>query len=396
VIDQALHDLRAANPFPDDALDAPEVSSAAGGLCDAIVASDPTTLDGETDDLLPAARRGPHGPRRAWWLAATAAVVALVVGVAVLTLPGDDTSTVTSTDGEQTSTTDATVAPGPPAGVAPHYLLEGWSMTRVDEYPGGEAELEGEVDYEGGGGAEYADGDGDGDVLSLTWTSADQHPGNLEEYRSEYVEVGEITVDGVTAALVTTDASSGYEEWIALWTADDLALIARLEIDDEAEAREVLGSLRRAPEAAWTEALPDSAVPAAARAGVVEELLRGLPLPPDLDAGALGEATTTSDRYQLGAAVTSAVACGWFDVWWQARETGDTATEAAAIEAMASARQWPVLLEMEEEGDWPQAVWELADGMAGERVFGTGLGLLTLDEMYAEGVLPEGHCPLDT
>ena len=77
-------------------------------------------------------------------------------------------------------------------------------------------------------------------------------------------------------------------------------------------------------------------------------MLRGVPLPPGFDAPA-GEATTR-DRYQLGAKVAGAVACAWIE------RGGEEARRA-----LASAKTWPILHEMNAEGDYPEVLWQYAD-----------------------------------
>ena len=79
------------------------------------------------------------------------------------------------------------------------------------------------------------------------------------------------------------------------------------------------------------------------------------------------------DRYQLGAAVTGAVACSWFGLWGEARRQDDAATVQEAIEAMATAKDWPILHEMDQTGDWPYFVEQAAEAMPGGLVRTTPL-----------------------
>lgn len=47
----------------------------------------------------------------------------------------------------------------------------------------------------------------------------------------------------------------------------------------------------------------------------------------------------------------------------RARASGDDAGAAAALEAMQTARRWPILLEMRKAGGWTSVVLRLTDEM---------------------------------
>jgi len=64
--------------------------------------------------------------------------------------------------------------------------------------------------------------------------------------------------------------------------------------------------------------------------------------------------------------VAGGVACAWIDRWATARDTGDTATADEAVAAVRSSREWPILQEMNAEGDYPEFLWETGDEMAGD------------------------------
>jgi hypothetical protein len=61
--------------------------------------------------------------------------------------------------------------------------------------------------------------------------------------------------------------------------------------------------------------------------------------------------------------VTGTVACLWFRQWGKATRTGDTAAAEEAVKAMATARHWPILREMNADGDYPEVLWEDAAAM---------------------------------
>lgn len=124
---------------------------------------------------------------------------------------------------------------------------------------------------------------------------------------------------------------------------------------------DALGSLEAVDVDTWLEALPASVVRPLDRPEVVDEMLEAVPVPPSVDVEQLKSEFAALSRYNLGAAVSGAVACGWLDQWIAA--TGGDPDPAAAREAeaaLASARQWPILRELAPKGGWSQTVWEYA------------------------------------
>lgn len=68
-----------------------------------------------------------------------------------------------------------------------------------------------------------------------------------------------------------------------------------------------------------------------------------------------------------------------------ARQAGDELAAEAAVDAMATSHDWAVLAEMNEEGDWPEVVWELADAMPTDAPVSGGRPL-TVAESYDESL----------
>jgi DNA-directed RNA polymerase specialized sigma24 family protein len=129
------------------------------------------------------------------------------------------------------------------------------------------------------------------------------------------------------------------------------------------EYRRVLDSLKAVGVDDWLAAMPPSVVLPAGTDQAIDAMLAGIPLLEGFDKSALERHTVVRDRYQLGARVTGAVACGWIEQWVTARRTGDDAASAAAVEAMQSSRRWPILREMQTEGDYPKVLWAFADAI---------------------------------
>jgi hypothetical protein len=111
----------------------------------------------------------------------------------------------------------------------------------------------------------------------------------------------------------------------------------------------VLRSLRAVGVDRWLAAMPPEVVQLAARSSVIAQMLHGVPLPPGFKLASLEAETHFTDRYTLGKSVAGAVACGWLESWSAATGSGDEATAQQAVEGMAGARRWPVLLQMVQE-----------------------------------------------
>jgi hypothetical protein len=75
------------------------------------------------------------------------------------------------------------------------------------------------------------------------------------------------------------------------------------------------------------------------------------------------------------------VACGWLATWADAKAAGDDARVRRAVVALGSSRNWPILREMEAEGDYPEVLWQYADAVAGD---GTVVGgkVVSVEESY--------------
>jgi hypothetical protein len=112
-------------------------------------------------------------------------------------------------------------------------------------------------------------------------------------------------------------------------------------------------------EATWKATLPPDTITDSERPAAVDALLAGIPLPPVFDAGSI-YIGSTKDPYQLSADVTGAVFCAWLHEWDAALDSGDTVAADAAVQAIASSRQWPALTAMT-GGDWNTFLWEQAD-----------------------------------
>ena len=149
----------------------------------------------------------------------------------------------------------------------------------------------------------------------------------------------------------------------AIWGEGAHVLELRAWVPDLAAFEERLGWLTRVDSQTWLDAMPAKVVKAADHDAAVREMLKGIPVPAGFDPGMIPNEGLTTDRYQVGAAVTGTVSCLWFRQWGEARRAGNHAKAAEAERAMATSRHWPILHEMAKDGAYPELVWELTAEM---------------------------------
>jgi hypothetical protein len=236
------------------------------------------------------------------------------------------------------------------AEASPRLVMDGWNVTRVDEWSAGQGEMT------------FAAGSR---TLELSWWPASQ-TGN-EGKDSDKLTVGDRTVYRY----------HGTNDYTAFWRSGDVTVEARALAASPQEFAGLLHRLHAVGAETWLRSLPNSAVTPANHGTAVEAMLKGLPLPPGFDAAALRRDARTRDRYQLGAQVAGAVACGWIEAWLH----GDQ----RAVPALAGSRDWPVLKDMSAEGDYPEVLWQYADAVAHG---GTVMGgkVITVEESYKDAL----------
>ena len=244
----------------------------------------------------------------------------------------------------------APVAPAESGAGVPRLLLSGgWNVTRVDEWKAGSGEMT------------FAR---DGRELAVSWAptaevgvvaGAATKPGDRPERQVQ-----------VTGAQASVWRYHGSDAYTALWRDGDATVEAHGWAASADEFAAVVAGLERVDEAAWQRALPASAVSPAERPDTVDAMLEGLPRPPGLDVAGLRESPMTRERYQLGAQVAGAVACGWIAEWIGARAAGDDARAERAVAVLATSRDWPIVHELNAEGDYPEVLRQYADAVAGD------------------------------
>lgn len=323
----------------DDAVTSPSLAPAMADLREQIMETDivrPSQHADVTQMTQGGTRRRPRRRHRLIGAAAAAAaltVVALVVGV------GDDSNSAYAA--EIVAVAEA----------SPRLLIgtEGWQVTRADEFNAEQGEMTFERE------SQSAD---------LHWRPADKHAEFVGDRRdgSDLEESVVIAGDeGVLFRYAMTDS------FTALWLRGEHSLELRIDGTSENEFRRVADTVEAVGVGTWLDALPDSVVRPADRSVAVTEMLTGVPIPDSFDRSAL-DGVQASDRYQLGAQVSGAVVCGWLDQWDAADRAGDEDRKAQAAEALATSPSWPILLEMNDEGDFPEVVWQYSAAVNGGRI----------------------------
>jgi hypothetical protein len=153
---------------------------------------------------------------------------------------------------------------------------------------------------------------------------------------------------------------------------------------DEASYLAVLAQLRLTSNAEFNASLPEDYVSKDERAIAAEQILgeihnvsnAGFPDGTSFQL-ADGEA---KDRYQFGAEVAGAYACAWLEAFENAKAHGQAAQAAEAARVLGTSRDWPILEQMNAQGDYPEVVWELSDQAVAGQVpdwYREGLGCST-------------------
>jgi hypothetical protein len=257
------------------------------------------------------------------------------------------------------------------AEAAPRLLVtaDGWSVTAADEF----AVEHGETTSTGPEGA---------GELTLMWTADVNEHGyltydeTLADLTANAERLPDTTIAGHDAAVFQTDPAPLF---FALWQDGDYSVGVTGGFPTVDDFLAVARTIDVVSVDGWLSAIPARVVQPGSGAGTVDEMLAEVPVPAGFDRSALVDAadadagTDADDPDQLGIRVTGAVACAWYDQWFEATAAGDTAQAAEAADAMGTSPSWPVLLTMAADGDdWPQSVWNLADAMAAGMTTETG------------------------
>lgn len=337
-------ELAAANPFDSERTASLPLSSAEEELLDAVLA-EPRPARPATKRL--SARLQGRRPRRiALGVAAIAACL-----LAFFLVFGSDGGRPTAQPSSAYASQVARFADS-----SPRLLLAipGW---RVDGLVGG---VESYMRFVHGDGPKPEDAE-----LSWTPTSVASLASRVSQVSKELnaQPLASVPVFGTTATVIPYHEGSPDDLGLfAFWQEDGYVLNyeARGSMEDfEAQ----LASLQKVDTETWLAAMPADVVQPDEYEPTVARMLEGVTLPPGFSDADVVAGSIPTDRYQLGASVAGSVSCTWFANWAEARRGGDEDGVRAAVAAMATAEDWPVIRQMSNEGAYGQILGHLAAAM---------------------------------
>ena len=307
------------------------------------------------------------GPRRARWLVPLA-VAAAVAAVAITPLwwGGDKDAS----EGPPVTFQAAPHSPG--TGYRAVLASPGWQVDNVEE----DSKYGGEVNFTKGG-----------QHLAITWYPEKTYQDYLtdREYisypdRSPGDPVEVLGVAGHLWAYADNDHTVMREPDQGHW------MEFRGSGMDRAAFEELLTHLKLVSLPEFESALPSSFVTAEDRPAAVKAILDGI----EEVSGATVPAGTTldtrsdeQDPYQLGADIAGQYACAWIAEFADAKGAGDQARADEAARVMGTSRQWPVLQEMNAQGDYSEVVWDYADTIGAGQIPGNDKGEAGVDSALA-------------
>jgi hypothetical protein len=322
-------------------------------------------LDEAHDELLaalldePAPRHGarprPRGrDRRLFGRLALAVAGTAVMLIALLSLTDDS--------GKQSSGTAWAAEQVRFAEASPLVLLDapGWHVEYADE----ESKEEGEL---------HIRRSADGSLVDLNWRGGPLQPW-LDDRAASSVRITSAPVLDTTAHVYQYMAGTpGHRDITALFRYDGRVLEFRGVVTGLGEFKDLLAKLKRVDTDTWLSAMPASVVKTADRGSTVDQMLNGVVVPPGFEPKDIRGSRLTKDRYQLGTAVVGTVACQWFERWGDARRAHEAAKERAAIAALATAKNWPIMKELAKHGGYPEVLIEYAAAMPSGTWYGRPL-----------------------
>lgn len=356
--------LIAINPLPDETAARLAIDAAEHEMLEALLASPEAVVPGPPPRRAPARRR----PLLAVLGAAAVAIPVLAV-LAVLPMGRHARTQPTPPAGHGTTTRPSPrPAPRMPATTpAPLVLFQqpGWHAWYGDE----ESPTMGELDFARNG-APIRNGAPAGGDLELHWYPAAEAPGYIKDRADGASIKTTMRVLGATAHVIQYAGTVGAQHmYSAIWTRGPRMLEFRGNAANMAGFKAQLARLGVVDSAVWLKALPKTVVPSTERSAVIRTMLRGIPLPPGFDPSQIPGKALSRDHYQLATAVTGVAACEWFARWGRARTAGNRAEVNQAVSAMATAKHWPILRQINSQGGWTSVLVGYAQAMPSGRWF---------------------------
>jgi hypothetical protein len=304
--------LKAVNPVDLDRVDAAPLREAEEEMLAAIVAADPVQVESPSP--------APRSHRRAWSVAVAVGVSALVASIAWL---GG------GLQGGSSSAYGAELIRF--AKNSPLILLADWEVGDAIEH----SAKEGEMRFFRSGRA----------TAELYWRAGSFQKWVGDRARESVEETAAPVLDSSARVFRYPCCGPGRLDFSALWRENGRVLEFRTVAPSPAAFRERLAALQSVDVDTWLAALPRRVVQAVDRPVTVKAMLRGIPLPPGFEARDVEGAGLMTDRSAIASQVLGAVACGWRGRWLQARSAGDRTSARAAVEALGSVREWPIVRE---------------------------------------------------
>jgi hypothetical protein len=262
----------------------------------------------------------------------------------------------------------------------------GWSIVHARSF-----EVDrGELIYGDGKHPPYGPG---GRQLDLNWYPARFYHDRLREIGHACCHVSAPVTSTLLDQKTTTFAYDGQRPNYATILSPQGRVFVEVSgsLGSRQEYEALLHSLRPVGVEAWLGAMPPEVLRPAARSAAMTRMLRDIPVPPGFDASALhfqgtpvppGTASALqsesvlADRFMLAKSLTGAVACDWLQRWLSATRAGDGGAAQEAVDALGTARHWPVLLQMVRERGyrgnalpphgqgWPSEILTVAEEIA--------------------------------
>jgi hypothetical protein len=150
---------------------------------------------------------------------------------------------------------------------------------------------------------------------------------------------------------------------------------------DRAGYLALLGQLRFTSEAEFNASLPNGYVTKGERQAAAEKILGDIE---DVSGADFPSGTSlqlrdgdSEDRYQFGAEVVGQYTCAWLESFENAQAHQQPGRAAEAVRVLGTSRDWPILQDMNPQGDYPEVVWDYADQIDAGKVpegYREGLG----------------------
>lgn len=260
--------------------------------------------------------------------------------------PGDDVTSSGHPSGTSSVQSAGDLRLAAMAKRMPRFLLDapGWQITTVYGF----GRTEGTLGFSHGTGPDRQN-------LQLEWYPADQY-GDYFHDRNDDPSIGHeaTTLAGGDATLFTYSAT---DHATMLQPDGDSFVELRGMGMSRADYLAITAQLRQATVSEFLAALPADVTTPGDQGTNAQKVLADIPVPPGFTFKPDGE---TLDPYQFGALVTGQVACAWIDRY----RTGTAVQRQEAVTALETSHSWKVLNSMNADGDWPEAIWEYADGLA--------------------------------